>query len=49
MGIGNDGQQFPSSSVADPDQRVFGPPDLDPLVRGVDPASDTDPYIIRLK
>ncbi len=34
------------SSVADPnpDPRVFGPPDPDPLVKGMDP--DPDPSII---
>jgi hypothetical protein len=32
------------TSVPDPpDPRVFGLPDPDPLVRGVDPALDPDP------
>ncbi len=34
------------SSVPDPDTpdpRIFGPPDPDPFVRGMDPAPDPDP------
>ncbi len=55
MGIHNPVQQHLLSSVADPnpDPRVLGLPDPDPLVRGMDPDPaldpDPDPSIIMQK
>jgi hypothetical protein len=45
----NESERHVACSVADPDPRVLGLLDPDPLVRGMDPDPDLDPYITKQK